>query len=902
MLQVRVSIPEFSSGINFTDPIILEMADDISLPKTLNSSDESISFKLPITDPKLQYVTYLRWWECWDTVTNTRLNYGPITEISASTGDNKQISGLGRSEILNEFIRSVQTFYLPITTFFKDLLYENISAGPRTSTIINTETDSEYYGLSKRTKDYAIDEQTGWIAIGRDAPAHGTIKSDTFWTGTGRADWLVIDLGMPYKISKASILLPWWGGLTINNDRTYEYSFSYSNDNISYTPVFTVDPNTQGKFGAYGGTTPPYGNILTLNEIEARYWKLDITNTHAWGGNYWYPPLSEIWNWECGGSNALMGRTKTSPAPAGSIPKTELSPMSDCYASAVEIGVFRKIMNVDNIPNLTYHQIQGDNRQITYYHAPEADEMITAGSGKKFEPGTFFRKVDFAVTGTTTIKDEYNSILYSGGGASIVCPAYSRLLLFSNATAQLSYVDTWKGLMDAFSYGGSYSYSDKAGDSATLHFRGVSLKWIATIPAGKTAGIAKLELRAKDNTTGSWGSWSTLEAGLVLPTDVAAYKVWEITYESGQLLPETVYEFKITNLNGGYVSIDSFAGYWSGSFTEYNQDDDRVALRQPNQIEQVWDQKLSFGSAFKFGLKGYTKQGLGFTGDRCIVYSRKGPGYGLIEIGMAGPSIPGVNAGQMHIPGGNAAGLLRIDLNSTYDQPQAIIFDSNDYFTSPGLKWDSYSVHIYKPTDVDPIWVDGIGVHERSGVSVKFLATTHLQMLKDTAEVLQLEWDITESGLLLAPRLGADTDIIFAEGRGTTISIEDVEDSGEIATMLFANGADIDGLPLTTVVENKETRKLFGRTIQRSYDYRNVGDYFTLIGASRTELLRRRVPQKRITVQYAGSSLPVTYGDSFIIKTASLETRVRAMTITRNQSANNGTSWTLECLEWPLIS
>ena len=63
MLQIRVSMPDFSYGMAFSDPVILENAADISLSKTVNSSDEGISFTLPLSDPKSEYVNYVRWWE-----------------------------------------------------------------------------------------------------------------------------------------------------------------------------------------------------------------------------------------------------------------------------------------------------------------------------------------------------------------------------------------------------------------------------------------------------------------------------------------------------------------------------------------------------------------------------------------------------------------------------------------------------------------------------------------------------------------------------------------------------------------------------------------------------------------------------------------------------------------------
>src|SRR5688572_13828974 len=114
MLQIRLSLPEFSNGINFSDPIIMEHAEGISLSKTVSTSQESITFSVPVNDPKIEFVNYLRWWECWDTETNTRKNYGPIDDIADESGESKKVSGPGRSAALRDYYKSVQTFYYPI--------------------------------------------------------------------------------------------------------------------------------------------------------------------------------------------------------------------------------------------------------------------------------------------------------------------------------------------------------------------------------------------------------------------------------------------------------------------------------------------------------------------------------------------------------------------------------------------------------------------------------------------------------------------------------------------------------------------------------------------------------------------------------------------------------------------
>jgi hypothetical protein len=909
MLQVRISTPEFSDGVNFVDPIVLEKATDISLRKTVSSSEEGIQFKVPINDIKTPFITYLRWWECWDTETNTRLNYGPIESINRSGGDSKSVSGPGRSALFRDYYKSIQTFYYPINVFLDDLRYENLSSEPRTTALINQDTSSAYYGVSKRSKDYVIDEQTGYVAVGRDTPSRGVIKTSQFWSGIGRADHIIVDLGEKYKISKSRIILPWWGGSTQTYSRTYDWSWQYSNDNEGYTSIYTSPiPNYSKTTNAGGiGQTIYTGesgfedsqHTATSGAIDARYWKLDISNTHAWYGNFFVAgTLTDEWAWECGGSNTFKGDSKPSPATtSGSIiPTTDINPNSDCYASVIELSLMKKIVGMDTITDLAYHQIQGDNKQITYWHMPTEAEMI---GGKKFEPGTFFRKIK--VSGSPgKIKDEYNTIIADGNNSGnwIKTPAYCRLVLFESAARVLE-VDTWPGKMDAFSYGGSYSYSEMANDYAILNFRGISIKWFATIPSGKTPGTVSIELRSKTGTD-SWSDWDFLEDSLTLPSDVSGTKVWEITVESEILVDETSYQLRITNLDGGFVSIDAFAGYWSATMSDYNEDHARISFRIPAEINQIFDSKFTNGSAYKFIEPGeYTKGGLGFMGDRVIIYSRKGVDYGLIDLAIIGKTSVG-EAVVIHIPGGNPNGTLTVDLDNPTDVPQFIVFDSNDYFEN-GLPWDWYSAIVYKPEDPDPMWVDGWSVHETNGLSVKFMNTNYLDIIKSTSEALQMEWDVTELGLKIVPRLGEDTEIIFAEGRGTTIDIDDTEDIGEVATMLLATGADIDGLPMSTIVEDKKTRAIMGRTIQRTYDsLRNTADYFTLIGASRTELIRRREPQKRVTVKRA-TDMPIHEGDSFIVKKAELELRVRANSITRTQS-NGGTEWSVECVKWPAIA
>lgn len=916
MLQIRVSLPAFQNGLHFTDPIILENVDNISLIKTINTSDESIAFDFPLNDAKAQYINYLRWWECWDTVTNQRVNFGPIANIARTSGETKRISGPGRSARLADLYKSVQTFYYPIDRFFDDLRYENIAGEPRSSTIIQTDTDSPYYGLSKRSKDNIIDEQTGYIAIGRDVPSRGTKKTDSIWAGTGKADYIIIDLGDAFDISKAKILLPWWGGATIHNNRVFDWDVSTSLDNVTYTPQFS---EADGVYGRHYDPSPfRDGRILywgetgfesltsivdSANSINARYFKINITNAYAVYNVVTVDSVTgktDEWDWQCGGSNVFRGDTRTSPTVSTGdlIDKKEIVPSSDCYASVVEVGVYNRIMGRDTISQLAYHQIDGESRQISFYHVPRALETIFAGGGRKYEPGSSFRNISFTCPDGTIVTDDFNTVVYNSSGGDIHLPAYTKFVQFDNPFAQVTYADTWPSLLDAYSYAGSYSWTDVGNDYMTVDFRGVSFKWYATIPADKTPGRVSIEIRQKNN-AGLWGSWTTLESSFTLPPAVAGEKVWEITYESGILQDNTNYQIRITNLDDeGFVSIDSFAGYWSASFTNYNEDSDRIGVRHMDYVDQLYDQKFSSGSVYKFNNFSASlsfQVEFTFVGDRLIVYSRKGPNYGIVKIYMSGPTRP-------VFPGADGDGGLQIDLNSTTEINQAVIFDTNELLdTTDGLPWGEYSVAFDKVGGAEVIWLEGMGVHETSGLSTKFLNTSHLDILKNTAEALQLEWDVTEAGIKILPRLGVDTNEIFSEGRGTTIKIADVEDVSQVATMLVGSGSDIDGLPLTAVTENKTTRQTIGRTIQRLYDLRNVGDYFTLIGAARTELLRRRVPQKRINVSTTDLRT-VTYGDSFIVKHPDLETRARAVTITRTQSSSAGTNYELDCVIWPEIT
>jgi hypothetical protein len=988
MLQIRIVTPNFEYGIAFDNPVILENATDITLSKTVNSSDEGIQFSFPLNDPKNQFIDYTKWWECWDTKINQRINYGPIHSIQRVSGEAKQISGPGRSAILADHYRSLQSFYQPIDQFLDDLRFENLSIQPRTRTNINNyledDIDSsrdDYYRVSLNSKDFAIDEQTGYIAIGKDAPARGQIKTNQHWAGTYKSDWLEIDLGRKAAITKVKVLLPWWGGATNNTTRAYDWKWQYSADNANLWnlygddyPLYRSWTNVyQSPIPNYEVLRPPDGKILYFGDdgyernqytasgspIYARFWRLSITNTHAW-----YTKAdgtkSDQYNWECRGSNVFLGKSKKSPRPSKGpiIPTTGVNTYSDCYASAVEISLFKTILDRDELTDIIYQEIQNDSKQITYNRTVLAEEMRNHTfkqsdglkvAGKKFEPGTFFRRGYMSGT-TVDVYDEFNHKIWNDlTNRNFKTPAFSRLLKFNKTSARVMSIDAWRGRLDPYSHGGSYVYCTEQNDSAVIDFRGISFKWYATVPDtspivtnpdGRQVGqgFVKIEIRSKTGGVHShppsartlkanpkaptwidpvteWSAWETLEDNFPVPVGVSGEKIWEITPESEILERDKSYQIRITNLNAGFVSIDAFAGYWSGSMHELNEDDERIALNRPTEIRQYFHKKYTGGSVYGWrkSLTTGTKQSLSFVGDRVIIYSRKGPNYGVIEIQMSaygydsnGNYISGVlriptgtvEVNDVDVPTYNSDGRISINLNRSTEIPQYVVFDSNDYFTN-GLPWGRYTVYVIKDSKTGPIWIDGMSVHETNGLSVKFLNTSYLDILKSTAEALQMEWEITERGLRVTPRIGYDTNFVAAEGRGATIKIDEADDVSKVATMLLTTGADIEGLPLWTLTENKTNRDIMGRTVQREYDsLRNVADYYTLIGVSRGELLRRREPERRITVTTSDIS-NLQPGDTFIVKTPELEKRVRANTISRTQGSN-GTEYTIECTSWPI--
>lgn len=1041
MLQVRIINPDGS------DPVILHKAENKSYFKAVDIADEGISFEIAKNSDKANVINpdnsgYKKFWEVWNTKTNQRMNYGPITTITEN-GPNWKVDGRGRSALLDNFIESIKTFYYPLDTLIDDLRFENVAIQPRTTTLVNGLTDEHpeifglasaderYDGLSKKTKDNVIDDNTGLFKVGKIEPTNTFFTTDSYWSGGTETGAHIVDLGGIYNISKISLVLPWWGGNVKVSDRTYDFSLSYATNTVSgviiqpplpreqflgivstddvigrralssFTEIYRSPNNNKLATNAaepyqfyigttLSGTSLAYRTFYIGQEypgpIQARYIRTNIRDVHAWYGHIFDDAgTHDGYDFQCdpayaAGQDSYFGSRK-GVMHNKEINDRKLEPANDCFASIVELGAYQEIIPRDNIQALALQRIDNNNLQITYSHTPDSTETKTTTNGyRKFEPGGFFRKFTLDYSGATTsytkfygsdctncfpdgfnfmIMDQNNSLLYgtdntSGSDVAIKAPAYtSRLTMKGASNATVKYVDAWPSVTDPFSWNSTYSYTEIANDWATVHFRGQSFKWYATIPENKTGATVRVEIRHKLPIgrkpfppyawiTDVWTPWVTLENSLQLPSAVAAELVYEITYESGILEAERVYEIRITNLDGNYCSIDAFEGYWSGSMTTYNEDNHRIVLNDLNHFEQIYDKRFSAGSMYKISKP--SRMQFVFEGDRAIIYSAKGRNHGkmrifLFKLGQNGSVLDDDNAETNKIDIDPYDGTYYLTVNLATSKrgneiPQAIVFDSNDWFPG-GLPWDRYAIGVYlasedietystrdtaqfdnfvarckecKPATGDlisvtkPIFFDGIAVHELLGVSVSFENETHLDILKSVSEAVQAEPDITEEGLLFKPRLGTDTEIILREGHNTVVNYNIVNDVSHVASMLVSNGSDIDGLPLFTITEDKRTREDLGRTVMRKEDFRNVADYFQLIGLSRTSLRKRKAPEKRITVTHIADDFSLNVGDSYILYTKKMGAiRVRILRLSILESSGSGTSYEMECTRWPQI-
>lgn len=994
-LQVRITNPDGSS------PVILDGATSKSVSFALNSDDEGGKFTIPKNNIKANVINpdeggYTKFWEIWDTKTNTRLNFGPITTITEN-GPNWQVDGKGRSALFGDFIDTRKTFYAAIDSFIDSLRFENIAIEPKSITLVPVSTvsadqttvfgsitiDEKYAGLSLNSKDNIIDNETTHRPGEIESP-NTYYSIDSFWAGMSRNDSIILDLGDPYPIDRVDVFFPWWGGLERHNNRGYDFSLAYANDtelpitdhrDRKFGPFHTlfdtgVDSSRTGpkpwKFNlgtTNSGSRFSYADNVALDQegpVDLRYLRVNIGNTHAWYGDDWDDTEAEDrWNYQC--DEDYSGGISEDIA----INDRTLKPNNDCYASVLEVAAYKEIIGRDRIKPLALQRIDNNNMQITYYHVPDSSEITTTSAGfRSFEPGGFFRNITVTYSNANTtytkfftsdctncypdgfnfgVSDQNNTLILSrdstsGTNIAIKAPIMTKSILMKGASdATVTSVDTWPSKYDPLSWGASYSFTEIVNDYAVLHFRGQSLKWFATIPEDKTGATVKIEIRNK-NSVGAWTSWSTLENSYTLPNNISATSVYEITYESGTLTADTVYELKITNLDGEFCSIDSFEGYWSASMSGYNDDSTRVFHRRPENMTQIYDGRFGNGTMTKWNK--YNWLSFGFEGDRVIILSAKGRNHGTVHLYIYdgnGAIIYGRTASGnvvVPIPGGDVDGGLTVDLDTGKrgaEIPQYVLFDSNDYFTS-GLPWGRYTIYtVLKTADIETysaniydtnnfinrcedcktakgtqtinkyVYFDGVYAHEKVGLSVSFETKTHLEMLKSVAEAIQSEWDITENGIVLDPRIGEDTNEILREGHNVVVDYNIVNDASKVASMLFTSGADIDGLPLTTITEDRANRTTLGRTVMRQADFRESADYLQLIGLSRMELRKRRYPEKRITVTYTSDQFGLEKGDSFILytkKAGPLRVRIEHMTI----DESSGRKYKIECSRWPKLS
>lgn len=997
-LQIRVTDPDG------TNSIILDTAKQKKVSFAINSDDEGGRFAIAKNHEKASVLNpdttgYTKFIEVWETRTNERRQYGPISSI-AEKGMDWVIDFKGRSALLNDFIDTRKTFYEPIDAFIDSLRFENIAIEPRTSTVIHdtkitaNETtvfgdvtiNEKYAGLSKNTKDNVIDGQTKFRP-GEIEPLNTYYSVDSFWAGMSKKDALIVDLGEVFPIDRIDVYFPWWGGLERHNNRGFDFTLAYADD--TEATVTTVHDRDFGPFHTLFDTgtdssrignfifNPYYFNLGTTNSgtrfyyadnvglsesgpIDLRYLRVNISKVHAWYGAQWGSDVTveDKWTYQCS-SSFVDGISEDIE-----INDRTLKPNNDCYASILEVAAYKEILNRDTIKPLALQRVDNNNLQITYFHVPDASETTTTDAGyREFEPGGFFRKFKVSYSGASTtytkffsedctncypdgfnfgVSDQNNTLILSrdsssGSDVSVTAPVFTSKVLMKGASdAVVTEADSWPSKTDPLSWGSSYSFTEVANDYAILHFRGQSFKWYATIPDDKTGAEVSIEIRHKQ-TSGAWTSWTTLESSLTLPNDISAESVYEITYESGTLLAETVYQIRITNLDGNFCSIDSFEGYWSASMSNYNNDSSRIFHFHPEKMTQIYDGRFSNGSMIKWNNHNFVS--FTFEGDRIVLLSAKGRLHGIASVyiyDVDGPVYYGkTSSGNdvIDIPGGDIDGGLTVDLNTGKrgaEIPQYVLFDSNEYFTN-GLKWGRYAVYVVlKQEDLDSytaniydtnnfvnrcedcktpkgtqtinkfIYFDSLYAHEKVGLSVSFDTQTHLEMVKSVAEAIQVEWEVREAGLRFEPRIGQDTNEILREGHNTLVDWDITNDVAKVASMLFSSGADIDGLPLSTIVEDRKNRNTLGRTVMRKQDFRETADYLQLIGLGRMELRKRRVPEKRIRVTHKAEDIDLRQGDSYILytkKQGPIRVRIEHLDIDESK----GREYQLECIRWPVI-
>jgi hypothetical protein len=978
MILIRITDADGSNAVVF------ENARDRKLAETINSADEGISFSIAKNDPKADVINpeygYTKFWEAWDTETRTRLNYGPLTSVSED-GPDWKVEGKGRSALLDDYISTKKVFLANLGTLVDSLRYENIAEQPHVSTLVHDNhvtaaqttvfgsvtIDEKYYGLSTQTKDNVIDGVTNIPANQAERPnTYYTV--DSFWSGMSKNDSIIIDLGEEYPIDLVRVYFPWWGGKVRHDDRTYDYTIGYATGTGGTTSIGTRKFNAFTDFWSKGPNSHEFGPATQeFTGQSMRYIRVHVTDVHAWYGTPFDTQTSvDGWDHQCN-PNYVVGSFSGVSATAKAVMTDPISdrtlkPENDCHASVLEVQAMRKFLPVDLIRPLARQRIDNNNMQITYFHTPDPSEIFTTDAGyRQFEPGGFFRKFSVSWSGANTtytkffssdcsncypdgfnfgIMDQDNTLIYSSdstsGTSTRDAQIYTKsITMKGSSSATINWVDTWQSSYDPLSWGASYSWTSTEGDYASIHFRGQSFRWFATVPADKVGATVRIDIRSKTDSS-SWSGWTTLENNFVLPNDISSTLVYEITYESGILAPDITYEIKIVNLDGSFCSIDSIEGFWSGSMNSFNEDSRRWTVGKPEQVVQIYDNRYSEGSMYKWHKKNFMN--VRFTGDRAVLLSYKGRHHGklkiLLERFTGNVSYDEALNNRVFIPGGSVTdGSLTVNLDTGKrgeEIPGYIMFDTNDYFPS-GLPWASYKISWYLddietfsayPVDITEVfkprcqycadqgqavttnkWVyfDGGFLHEQLGISVTFQDQTHLEQIKALAEASQVEWGVTEDGIRFEPRIGEDTNIVLREGQDTVVKLGITSDIGKVASILFSEGANIDGLPLSTVVEDRSIRRTLGRTVMRKQDFREVGDYLQLVGLGRTELKKRKLPEKRIEVTHIASNLSLNKGDSFILftkKTGPFRVRI----IHKEVDESDGRVYNLECIKWPIIT
>jgi hypothetical protein len=496
------------------------------------------------------------------------------------------------------------------------------------------------------------------------------------------------------------------------------------------------------------------------------------------------------------------------------------------------------------------------------------------------------------------------------------------LLMKGSTDAYITECDAWYSTMDPFSWGSSYSWTETPGSTANIKVRGQSFRWYATVPEGKGGGQARIDVYNNVNT-------QHLSKIIDIPEGLSADVLFEIPYESGIMKAGTTYDITITSLSG-FVSIDSLEGFWGGSLVDYNEDSRRIVFSSTDTLVQVYDGRYSYGSIYKWNdINTYAT--FDFRGDRVMVLSALGPNFGKMRIQLLRDNGQ-YNSNPDVVLLDGLATLITIDLDNGKrggEVSKYIAFDSRDHAT---LEWGSYRLVI----SIDPsngdygatlddlnkssfpdrchncsgdtsatttiakyVYLDSILCQEEIALSANFQNQNHFDILTSMTEAVQVESSVTEEGVNFLPRVGRDTDIILREGQNTVVGWSIVNDLSGMATILYSNGGDIDGMPQFTITQDKKNKVILGRDVVRQQDFKDISSYLQLIGMSRTELKHRRLPDKRVSVSHVAKDLDLEAGDSFTLYSKKMgPVRLRINNISIKESASAGRVYDLSCVRW----